>query len=116
VTHTPLTDGVVGEKSVMDEPFFGGQAISERSLTLRTGLAAGVPLSKGQSDFRRTRRLRAIGLPRGQTVELVAGQRSTGALDFDYWLECGGLATAGAAVPRHTLTRQRRQAREIATF
>ena len=31
----------------MDEPFFGGQAISERSLTLRTGLAAGVPLSGG---------------------------------------------------------------------
>ena len=37
-------------RSVRDEPFFGGQAISERSLTLRTGLAAGVPLSKGQSD------------------------------------------------------------------
>src|SRR6476469_7860291 len=31
-------------------PFFGGRAISEwRSLALRTGLATGVPLSKGTS-------------------------------------------------------------------
>jgi len=38
-----------GESRAGGEAFFGGRTVSERLLALRTGLAAGVPLSERRS-------------------------------------------------------------------
>jgi len=52
----------------------------------------------------------------GSTADHVAGQRPAGALDLRYWSGVRYARHGDRAAIRHTLTRQRRQAREIATW